>query len=769
MFVPLPQIASMRVARLIGFLARFSLAASLLCVPIGAAAAQSDDTSTASTSRAGSPIPASRDFDAVSRDAAAAREAGETAKAVDEYARALALHPNWAEGWWYLGTLQYALDHYSEAVPSLKKLLELAPGNADGWSLLGLCEFETRNYAASLADLEKAASLGNLDDPEIGRVAAYHLAMLLNRNGEFGRAARTLSAALGDGPYPQQAKIVLAIALLRAPLLPQEIDPTHDALLQRTGEVATLLARSEMGKALELFPALTRDFPRVAYLHLAYGIALASNGQPAEALVQLQAEIEDSPASELPLIQVSAVERSLGHLEEARRAAERAVALAPTSAAAHQALSAALQSLGKGQAAAAEARLADSLPPSPPDSESVKARVRDWYSSSRKAAPSDEAKEDAAQLNGGGPKPEDDEFENAARAAAAAEASGNAPEAIRLYEHALQQRPGWDLGLFSLGMVSYSAGLYPQAVENLTRYLERNTADGSAWAVLGLCEFELKDYDNALIHLERGEQLNLQGSPESLQIARYHLGILRNRVARFEEATSILASAAKPAPLRGDVEFAMGIAQLRMPLLPAQVPASSRPLVRDAGAIAVLLQQGRYETAFAGFQRLLVKFPQTPFLHLAYGVALASLSKYDEAAEQMQQELLISPSSEWPNIRLAWIALRQHRAADALTPARRAVALAPDSAEAHYLLGRASLESGDPNTALDELRKADKIAPGSAEVHFALGRAYSKAGQPERAEQERAEFERLNARLQTSAPAGDAYEGPHDAGDLSTP
>jgi predicted Zn-dependent protease len=94
---------------------------------------------------------------------------------------------------------------------------------------------------------------------------------------------------------------------------------------------------------------------------------------------------------------------------------------------------------------------------------------------------------------------------------------------------------------------------------------------------------------------------------------------------------------------------------------------------------------------------------------------------------------------------LATIALRQRDAAAALVPATRAVELAPRSAKAHYVLGRAYLESGQDEKAVTELEAANRINPASPEVHFSLAKAYAKSNQSDKAAKEREEFVRLNA------------------------
>jgi predicted Zn-dependent protease len=150
---------------------------------------------------------------------------------------------------------------------------------------------------------------------------------------------------------------------------------------------------------------------------------------------------------------------------------------------------------------------------------------------------------------------------------------------------------------------------------------------------------------------------------------------------------------------------------------------------------------------------------------------LASLSQYDEAEAQLRDEIRISPGSALPYIRIAFIALKTQRPGDALAAAQRAVQLAPQSAEAHYILGRALLGSGDTQQAIKELETANGMMPNSPEIHFHLARAYSKAKQPEKAEQEREIFARLNtvAEQQRSTRGSQAYGASHDQSDLSLP
>jgi tetratricopeptide (TPR) repeat protein len=319
-------------------------------------------------------------------------------------------------------------------------------------------------------------------------------------------------------------------------------------------------------------------------------------------------------------------------------------------------------------------------------------------------------------------------------------------------------------------MREYASGHYPEAAGHLKEWLQSSPENGTAWAMLGLCEFAQRDFDNALIHLDRGAGLGLNGSPESIATAKYTYGILLVHAGDFGRATEILASATTGLPQNSKVTCALGLALLRRPEFP---PADSRSteLPCAAGEIANLLQQSKYDDAFPRFQRLLSQYTSTPLLHYAYGTALLALSEFDEAASQMRAEIAISPRSELPLLRLSSIALRQHQPGESIQWAQRALQLAPGSVEAHYLLGRADLEAGNNATALQELEIASRLSPLSPEVHFNLAKAYDRARLPEKAQEERAAFARLNAASEDrrSRQGSQIYSGPHETDEIARP
>ncbi len=653
-------------------------------------------------------------FDQAQKRALEEGEAGQTEPAIADYKRALALHADWREGWWNLGSLEYGAGHFEDARSALRRVVGFAPELGLAWGLLGLSEFEMGKLVDARADLEKAKSLGMDQDAEVRRVALYHLGLLWIQAGEFDQARDLLVsefAGAGDGaaaPIPEQAREAIGLATLRVPLLPTAIDASREALLVAVGEAVVA------GKGgLERWAELLKANPQLPYLHLAYGQALSAAGRGEEAKAAWRAEAEISPRSPLPWIALS--EAMLTKPGEAVAAARKAVSAAPENGKAHQAVARAQEAAGKSLQAAGERRLAAEKKPDPPEQ-----RLIAYY-----AAPSPRERADAAA---GSPE--------SLKADAAEGSSGSTGAAAGVADDA---QAGW-----AAAMRAYQQADYASAAARLKQWVRIHPESGTGWAILGLSEYQLGDYDNARIHLDRGAQLGLNGSSQSLAQAKFTLGALLVREGEFDRGSELLAESVAGRPAE-EAKYGLGLALLHRRELPPTDRSQFDATVREAGDIAGQLRESRYDQAFPRLQKLIANHPKTAYLHYAYGSALEALSEFDQAAQQMKLEMLLSPRSETPLCGLASIALRQHDAVAAKNWAQEALRRAPNSIDAHYLLGRAALESGDGGTAVRELETASRLSPGSPEVHFNLARAYEHTGQPQRASEEREVFQRLHA------------------------
>src|ERR1700690_69607 len=226
---------------------------------------------------------ASADFDSLSQSATAAREAGHAAEAIPLYRRALELRPDWAEGWWYLGALLYDADQFRAAVPAFQNVFRLAPDAPGVLNFLGLCEFEIAEYEHALQHLEAGGSAANQEDPQLARVATYHLALLVNRAGDSERALQLLSQEFAQGTPSDQIVFAFGLAMLRVPLLPNEVDASNEALLHSVGQLGVLSAQGKSDQALDTYPPLLLLHPDLPFLHAAYVSALRFAGRSQDA------------------------------------------------------------------------------------------------------------------------------------------------------------------------------------------------------------------------------------------------------------------------------------------------------------------------------------------------------------------------------------------------------------------------------------------------------------------------------------------------------
>src|SRR5579862_319719 len=611
----------------------------------------------------------SKDFDEVSKQATAARVDGNNAKAIECYERALKIRPEWPEGWWYLGTLYADVGRFNEAIPVFRKLTEANPKLGPAWASLGLSEFELKDYQNSLLHLQKAQDLGFKEVPYLENVATYHLALLLNLSGEFEDAFGLMASQFGKEELAQQTRVALAMSLLRIPLLPEQLDPSKDALIADAGETAELLVTSNFAEAFQTFQQMLKDYPKTPFLHYAYGSALDFNSRYDEAERELREETRVTPQSALPYMRLAAIALKTHRPTDAEPLAERAVELWPQSATAHKILAKILGELGKTESAQQETASAQKLEPEKPI---VDSETSAFYANHLVPVEVFTSKMKTDAIASGS-------FEELnAKAIAAAEA-GRTEEAIGHYQNALKLQPDWDEGWSQLGTLFYIGGRHADAISALKNSIGIKPQRAEAWVFLGLCEFETKEYRNAYLHLEHGRELGFHGTPEAQRVASLRLAELRIWGGDFDGAKDLLIPEVDRNQLSVNTKAMLGLMLLRIARRPDQIEPARQSLVRAAGETAALLYAERYNEAFEGFEKMLKGFPGTPFLHYGYGSALESLSQHDKAEAQLREEIKLAPDNSLPYARLAEILLKTGHPDDALSNAEHAVQLDPQA------------------------------------------------------------------------------------------
>jgi len=272
-----------------------------------------------------------------------------------------------------------------------------------------------------------------------------------------------------------------------------------------------------------------------------------------------------------------------------------------------------------------------------------------------------------------------------------------------------------------------------------------------------LCEFGLKNYDRALDQLMQSRTLGV-ADKDLGGVARYHAGIIMTRIQQYSQALQTLGEFAAEANDNPRIIEAMGIATLRMAMLPNEVPPDRREMVLMAGRGSYMMATRMTAAAGKAFEALVARYPEMPNIHYAYGVFLL-IEQPAKAIEEFKRELEIQSNDAESMMQIAYQNLKDSDPESALPWAKQAVEAAPNVFASHRALGEALVGTGDVEGGIAQLEIAIRQAPDSPGTHFALAKAYQRAGRANDAAKERAEFVRLDRLVRTNRAGSQSVGG----------
>lgn len=333
-------------------------------------------------------------------------------------------------------------------------------------------------------------------------------------------------------------------------------------------------------------------------------------------------------------------------------------------------------------------------------------------------------------------------FDRLAREASRARDENRDDDAIRLYKQCLKIKPSWNEGLWYLSTLLYEKEKYPETRDLLRQFVSYDPGAGPGWALLGMSEFQTHEYSRALDHLRRGRSLGLGERKEMAQSVAYFAAASLTRLEQFDDAMDLLFELANSGRCDVPIQEAAGLAALRMPLTPAEIPLDRRDMVRTAGAAFCAVQMGQRDDAEKEFRTLAETYAKEPGVHYLLGTFLADVRTQD-AIQELNRELEISPFNVLARLRLADIYLKQQQPEQAQAFAEDALKIEPGEASTHMVYGEVLAAKRDVPGAIRELEKAEQIAPQVVRTRFDLLRAYAAAGRTEDANREKEAIEKL--------------------------
>ena len=354
-------------------------------------------------------------------------------------------------------------------------------------------------------------------------------------------------------------------------------------------------------------------------------------------------------------------------------------------------------------------------------------------------------------------------FEQISKEADAARQAEHLNDAISLYRASVELRPDWGEGWWALGTLLYDQDRFPEAEAAFRRFVAVTPAPGPGYAFLGLCEYESQEYDRALRHFRLWARNGWTGTTQLIDVSVFHFALLLTREGRFIEALYLLSTEASKLGNTPAISEAMGLASLRMRSLPEDYPPERRESVWLAGEAAFYATDSQHDFPRADeyATRLESRYNETPDVHYFRGTLFTFENNNSDAEREFRNELRVSPTHVPAMLGVVNIDLDDNRLTEAAALAKRAVEIEPTNPEAHHLLGRVLMATGEFQRSMQELRRAKQLAPDGAMIRSHLAMVYSKLGRTQEAKAEADAFLVLKAKQGVLAPPEEKTR--HDA------
>ncbi len=276
----------------------------------------------------------------------------------------------------------------------------------------------------------------------------------------------------------------------------------------------------------------------------------------------------------------------------------------------------------------------------------------------------------------------------------------------------------YTLALVGLGDIARERGRYDDAIAQYTAALKRDPALVVAYLGLGRTAVAQGNWDIARSHYQRG----LEAHPDSVPL------LLALGQAQLQG---------------GDAAGALQSFERAKQLSPGNAAAY-------AGAGQALWKSGRSDEALVQLGEATRRNPSDADTLLVIGEINATAGRPAQALDAYERAAKARKNWYEPHFRRGVLLLEQQQTAPAIAELRTTVKLKDDFAQGHYWLGRAYRAAGDYPSAVKELRRAIALQGNYYEARFFLGRTLDEEGAG-------AEAVSTYTTLIAEAPAGDQW------------
>ncbi|MGA9995888.1 MAG: tetratricopeptide repeat protein [Pyrinomonadaceae bacterium] len=247
---------------------------------------------------------------------------------------------------------------------------------------------------------------------------------------------------------------------------------------------------------------------------------------------------------------------------------------------------------------------------------------------------------------------------------------------------------------------------------------------------LGLASFKAELYKDAVAPLER----ELTAHPNSIQ-ARQLLGLSYFMLENYAKASEMLSAVVASKPNEPALYYTLAVSLIKQGKQETADRVIKQMVLMNGNSpqLHILLGQAYYgqgDTArtLEELKTALSLDNKTLLAHYYSGLTYLKAGKFDEAVKEFEGELALNPNDLQARYHLAFVLLARQDYERGTKAMREVITLKPDFADAHYELGKALLQQGNTKEAVEHLETAAKLDPDKPHVHYQLGRAYLAAG-----------------------------------------
>ncbi|MBI2304231.1 MAG: tetratricopeptide repeat protein, partial [Chloroflexi bacterium] len=616
-------------------------------------------------------------------------------EAVTEYQTTTELSPTEGEFWKSLGRVQRRMGNLQEAASSLEKATSLQPGDAE--VLFYLADiWEEEGQMSSAVDSYLRAARRAVDRAEYWLAAGR----ASRRAGRWGEAQTCLRTALSLDSGLAEARFELSQTLAKLGRVPE--------------------AAEEVKTALEACPKHVEG-------HFLLASIMESLGRGEEALAAARRGLEMDPSHVPGYRQIAKILVSLGREGEARELYGKVVALAPASADIYMEAGSLYFKQGLTQEAIDLWERAVAAEPHRPEGHFLLAR---GLLESQPASGGERALYHCQQALTG-----EERAEYHALAASVLERLEREEEALSHWNAATKLEPSSPQWLYQLGRMAEKRGEGDRAEEYYAA-ATRQAGGGFCYCHLARLYYQKGQYSEAVRAVQLGLEVGVNGDdlpPCYQQLGDALLALGRGGEAQHAYNTAlqlgyesgILHRQLAVLCLAGGA-VAEAVTHLERAMALGDDPPATHQLMAEA-----LIRQGEGEMALAYAQRAFQAEPGNFLYRRQMGSTHRYLKRWEEAIAYLREALDVSPQDggTWGELGLAY--LGAGRGDEALAALREAVSLG--RAESRLPLGRLLLERDRVKEACEELKEATNLSPDSAEAHFYLGRALEELGETDAA------------------------------------